>query len=634
MDNQLTSIDELNGDIEISEAGVDLGGLMTVLSKHLYSTPVVALRELVQNAHDSIIRRRIEADNYQEKSEIRLTVDAKAKRLIISDAGAGLTFDEIHKYLATVGIGYTRTLRNQNDDNEGLIGMFGLGFLSAFVLAKKVEVRTCSYQTPEITHSYQSRNAQNYTVAICEHRGRIGTDVILTLNDDFIQLASEGLLTKLLSHYCLLLNEPIYIGNRDEAINQEPPPWRLKEEIHPVQLLKRRLDFAKQFESHFEPITTIPINPETQNGQVSSTSQQDLTPVELDLKGMLWIQDGAFYGMSDNRNLAVFVRGMLLDDDAKDLLPTWAGFVGGVIESHKLTPTASRETLQKDEYYHQVKHAISEILIDGLAFIAKTQPESWRRILLRHNEALLAASLCDDRLFELLKDKVRIASSQGDINVSNLVSTGRKIHVMLSAEVGFEDMIFRALKIPVAYGHRYAIVPFLRKWIQVHGGTLIELGTEKGNQQFFTQERIEETLFEQLKAGLCDGEQLLIARFLPDELPLVVVPDRESELKHKLESDEADKRISHAALNLVRQFTQKIEDRPEVRLFVNLNSPAIESLIEHLKAGKNATHSLLLLKSMKVIMTASGDSKVNVNLKQALADINQLVIAINGKLSE
>ncbi|MGM3213602.1 ATP-binding protein, partial [Klebsiella pneumoniae] len=98
--------------------------------------------------HDSIIRRRIEQPGTEVPSRISVQVDAGAGVLRITDTGAGLTRQEIHDYLATVGVGYTRGLRQGGEDDEGLIGMFGLGFLSAFVLARRVSVRTTSYQTP------------------------------------------------------------------------------------------------------------------------------------------------------------------------------------------------------------------------------------------------------------------------------------------------------------------------------------------------------------------------------------------------------------------------------------------------------------------------------------------------------
>ena len=134
---------------------VNLNGLIEVLSKHLYSTPVVAVRELVQNGHDAIVRRRIEQPDAPKDNQIRVVADVAKSTITITDTGAGLTESEIHGFLATVGVGYTRMLRQQ-DDNTGLIGMFGLGFLSAFVLAKEVTVLTTSWQTPDQSWKYHS----------------------------------------------------------------------------------------------------------------------------------------------------------------------------------------------------------------------------------------------------------------------------------------------------------------------------------------------------------------------------------------------------------------------------------------------------------------------------------------------
>src|SRR5690606_37395782 len=110
-------------------------------------------------------------------------------------------------------------------------------------------------------------------------------------------------------------------------------------------------------------------------------------------RGMIWIQDGATYGTSDNRNVWVFVRGMLVTDDDRELLPAWAGFAGAVIESDTLVPTASRESLQKNDAYRRAAEQVHESLVAGLAEVARHEPESWQRMLARHNEALLGAAL-------------------------------------------------------------------------------------------------------------------------------------------------------------------------------------------------------------------------------------------------
>lgn len=603
---------EASAATEIRRAGVDLNGLMTVLGKHLYSTPVVALRELVQNAHDSLVRRRLEQGDWQEPGRIEVHGDANNGIVRIIDTGAGLTQQEIHDYLATVGVGYTRGLRQAGDDQEGLIGMFGLGFLSAFVLARRVTVRTTSYQAPTLGHCYVSSNAEQYTVSPMPARA-VGTEVLLELHTDFQHLAQEAHLRDILGRYCALLGEPIFIGADVAAINPEPPPWRPRDGVvlHPLQAQRRAVEFAARFERHFEPICALPV-------RASNNS---------DAVGLLWVQDGLTYGTSDNRNLSVFVRGMLLDDDARDLLPPWAGFIGGVIESSRLTPTASREDLQRDEAYASVQHALAEALIEGLAEVARTQPEAWRRILARHNEALLGASLCDDRLFQLLLEHVRLPTSQGEMKASQLPARGA-VHVILDSGSGFEEMLFRAMGVPVAHGNRYAVVPFLRRWTQAKGLRLVELGTEQGNRALFQTGILPEDDVAWLQQHLGDGEQLLPAHFSPAELPVVVVPDREAELKQRLESDDNDKRVSMAALRLARQFTARIETRPTSRLYLNLDNAAVLALLAARRAGNpQAVAAARLLRSLKVIVGAQGrgldGSAASVDLNGAFGDIAQ-----------
>ncbi|WP_159566915.1 ATP-binding protein [Budvicia diplopodorum] len=608
MDNSSFSQDP-SSTAQFCSAGVDLSGLMQVLSKHLYSTPMVALRELVQNSHDSIVRRRIEHHGQPDCGRIQVIGDVKNGLIRIIDNGAGLTEGEIHAYLATVGVGYTRTLRQQ-DSETGLIGMFGLGFLSAFVLAKQVIVTTTSYQQPEQGWRYLSSNGEKYSTEPVPAREN-GTEVTLLLRDEFSHLASEKVLNDILRRYCILLREPIFVGQAPEPINPDLPPWRREANVavHPIQDRRQRLEFAAHFEENFEPICTVPV----------------ISDAKSDAVGMLWVQDGSTYGTSDNRNLSIFLRGMLLDDDARDLLPPWAGFIGGVIESNKLTPTASREDLQRDSHYFAVQYALSESLIHGLAEIALRQPEVWRRIIVRHNETLLGAALCDERLFDLLIDTIKVPTSQGDLRAQDLRSKGA-IHVILDAKEGFEETLFQALGVPVAYGDRYAVVPFLRRWAVAKGCQLVELGTNAGNKQLFRLEELPANESEWLLSVLGDGEKLIASRFDPAELPLVVVHDREAELKKRLEDDESDKRISVAALHLARQFTAKIAVTNTRQLYINLNNPAVNALLEGFRqhhAGLDA--AARMLKALKVIMSSRGSQTQAMALNRALSDFSQLI---------
>ncbi|MED8729634.1 ATP-binding protein [Escherichia marmotae] len=589
---------------------VNLNGLIEVLSKHLYSTPVVAVRELVQNGHDAIVRRRIEQPDAPKDNLIRVVADVAKSTITISDTGAGLTESEIHGFLATVGVGYTRMLRQQDDDT-GLIGMFGLGFLSAFVLAKEVTVLTTSWQTPDQSWKYHSTDGQKYTVTPHQNSAP-GTQVILTLKEGDSHLASNNLLNRVLSRYCILLHEPVYVGDASEPVNKLQPPWReVAPEgvtMHRALVQRKNLAFAAQFESSFEPICTIPVVPAGMSDAV----------------GILWIQDGATYGTSDNRNLSLFLRGMLLDDEARELLPPWAGFIGGVIESSKLTPTASREDLQRDETWVAVQEALKESLISGLSDLAQNQPEIWRRVLMRHNEALLGAALCDDRLFDLLKDRLQVPTSKGALLAKDL-RINNSIHILLSRDGGFEEMLFHILQRPVARGDRYAVVPFLRRWALLYHCRIIEVGTQTGNEQLFSLAELPEEQVAYLEEQLCDGEQLIISRFEPAVLPLVVTPDREAELKQILEQDDADKRISTAALMLARQFTSQIQKTKTSSLYINLNNPCVMQLVTALQHQQQPVAALRLLKSLKVILCSSGNKEQQWDLHQALEDFTQVI---------
>ncbi len=602
----------LSETVEVHTTRVDLSGLMTVLGEHLYSTPIVAIRELVQNAHDSCVRRRIES-NEPFAAKIIVRGNATEGTLTVEDTGAGLTHDEIVQYLATVGAGYTRKLRESTGSDE-LIGLFGLGFLSAFVVSERTSVITTSYKEPDKGWHYQSKSGERYTLEPTTPR-TVGTVVQLQLKEKFHKLADMEVLRSILGRYCALLHVPVFAGDDGTAVNAEPAPWRDQSDPHPVRARRARLEFAARFERRFSPICTFDV--------VSNASS--------DTRGLLWVQDGATFGTSDNRNLSVFVRGMLLDDDARELLPAWAGFVGGVIESERLTPTASREDLQRDEHWSAAAGALSDSLIHGLENVARKEPEAWRRVLLRHNEALLGAAVCDDRLFELLADDLTVPTSEGDLPVRAILKrSDKRAYVSLSTRGGFEEMLFRALKVPIAVGTRYAVLPFLERYVERRGGAVVQLGTHAGNQQVFREAPVDAETRAFLEKMLArDGQRLVTARFLPAELPLVLVPDREVELKKRLESDEADKRISTAALGLARLYTKKLDDTVKADLYVNMDAPAVRALV-NARGGDSAETGARLLRALAALMSGGGEGTTGVDLAATLIEYTDAVCSLLG----
>ncbi len=602
----------MNSPSELMTTRVDLPGLMRVLGHNLYSTPSVALRELVQNAHDSIQRRRIEAGDVDAPAII-VRPDPVAGTLAIEDTGAGLTRDEVVRYLATVGSGYTGRLRREGR-GDGLIGQFGLGFLSAFFVSTRVEVHTTSYQTPDEGWRFVSTGGERYTLAAAEARP-IGSRVLLHLSDGFRPLADPEVCTSLLRRYCCLLREPIHVGAvGDDPVNRPPPPWRLDDDLPDVRRTRLALDFARRFERRFDPICTLPVEP------------TDDAPV----RGLLWVQDGATFGTSDNRNVSVFVRGMLVSDDARELLPAWAGFCGGVIESDALVPTASREDLQKDATYDAIAARLRTCLVEHLAALPRTAPAAWRRILTRHNEALIGAALADSRMFDLLADQLKLPTSEGELTVPVIARRSKgRLHVSLGEGSGYEEVLFRAMQVPVVSGVRYGALPFCQRHAERGGLTVVRLGTRTGDAAMFAPAEIEPEARARLEALLGrDDQQVVPTRFVPAELPVVLVPDREAALKRRIEQDEADKRISSAILGLARMYTQRIDGATISRLYVNLDSPIIRRLVE--RDGPSERAAATVVRALADLMTDRREGLIDVDTGAAFRGLSAALVALMG----
>ncbi|MEL6348474.1 MAG: ATP-binding protein [Myxococcota bacterium] len=591
--------------MQLGHTQIDFEGLLRVLGENLYSSPTVALRELVQNGHDSCTRRRIEQPDADVNPQI--VVRALGDVLEIDDNGAGLTREEIEQYLATVGAGYTRLLRQRSGDTD-LIGAFGLGFLSAYVVSDKVEVVTTSFQSPEQTLRFTSLNGQQYTIAVEPDPDRrpVGTTVILHLKEGHRKLGDPEQVHALLSKLCCLLPFPI---RAPEPVNAMPPPWRMEMEgWAPARIRQAQLDFAERFEPRFTPIAAWPL----------------ASAVAGHSRGLLWIQDGGTYGSSDNRRLVLFVRGMLISEDVRELLPRWAGFIGGVLESDGLTPTASREDVQKDAAFFELQSTLNDALVEGLLTIAHEQPSAWRRVVMRHREALLGAALADPRLFQAMADQLTVPTSEGDLTMTAIHHrSDDAILIGGGLESGPLEVLYRALAKPIVLGHRYAAEAFARQWAAARGQNVLRLGTREGDTAVFP-ERNDPDKKAALQALLGEpGVDVRLTTFAPSDLPLMRVPDRDAALKKRMDDDEMDRRISTGLLRLARRYTDKIDDSVECWLYVNMNAPTIHKLLS-LSGDRQNQLATFLRGLSRVMAPGPGSQNLSGALKEMISVVDDL----------
>ncbi|MCA9571122.1 MAG: ATP-binding protein, partial [Myxococcales bacterium] len=486
---------------ELETAGVDHEGLMQVLAHNLYSTPEVALRELVQNAHDSCTRRRLE-DPDAPSPVIHVRADSEARTLSIRDNGAGLTHDEIGRYLATIGGGYTRVLRQEHDD-EGLIGAFGLGFLSAYVVADRVEVHTTSVHTPDVGHVFRSRDGLRFTVSEGPP-GPVGTEVVLHVKRAHASLSEPRRVRDLLDRYACLLTVPIHAP---DLVNAKAPCWRADLEAMPPHAARAEVyRTAGAFEARHEVLAAFPL----------------LAPDGVEAGGVLWVHDGATWATSDQRGVTVYVRGMLVSRDARELLPVWAGFAGAAIESDALVPTASREDLQRDHRWTAIQEAVRATLVQGFQRLASEEPHVWRRVLRRHNESLLGAALSDVTLFGLLRDELEVPTSEGAMTLPEVARRGGgRVAVSVGDDSGYEVLLHRAAGRPVVDGSRFGAAAFATRWCDVSGHPALVLGTRNADASVFPEVVVPGALRARLD-GLFGEEDVAVvpSRFEPRVVPL------------------------------------------------------------------------------------------------------------------
>lgn len=596
---------------QLHKTEVDLDGLMRVLGQHLYSTPNVVVRELVQNAHDSCTRRAHEQADAPPPA-VTVRADPGEGWLHVEDNGAGLTYEEIQTYLATVGRGRTRELRE--DGADGLIGLFGLGFLSAYVVADRTEVWTTSHKDPSTAWRFSSRSGHQYTIEEAPTRN-VGTCVSLKLAEQHRALAQPVALRALLTKYCSLLSIPLSLEGF-EPINAETPPWR-DPEASPLRRRKQAMAFAERYERRFSPLCTLDVEDDGSG------------PEGVSVRGVLWVQDGSSYGSADNRNVSVFVRGMLVDDDADHLLPEWATFMGAIVESDQLVPTASREDLQRDEAYAYARSTLARSLMDGLAHLAKHEAHTWRRIVRRHNEALLGCSLASTTLFELVAEELTVPTSMGDLDLKTVLRRSRgTVYISQSERPGVESLLYRARDIPVVLGRRYGAMGFAQRYCESRTGQVhvIGDGADEHTLGVLPKDELDPRLEEWFGA---DAFEVLAGRFEPSTLPFVALVDRQQELKARIEDDRADAAMGAATLALARTFTKTIEKRAPQLLYVNMACPAVTAVLACDDADKQA-EGVRLLRAILGMLTAQDDLRGTPSLDDALASLQRVVRVLVG----
>lgn len=384
---------------------VDLRGMVDLLSHHLYSSPRVFVRELLQNAVDAITARRM----FDADAPALITLRAVGG-LTVTDTGIGLTEPEVHQFLATIG-------RSSKRDEDGLIqartdfvGQFGIGLLACFVVADEITAVTRSAREPKAAavewHGFADGR---YSIRALPDPAKtggkpipFGTTVTLVPRSGSEDWFGPVRVAELARHFGSLLRYEVVLDSGDGPGNlvrltDTPPVWSCKY-ASPSVRREALSEYCRQT-FDFVPLDTIELD----------------LPV-VGLRGVAYILPTTAHPTRKGGH-RVHLKGMLVSDNAVGLLPDWAFFVRCVVDTDSLRPTASRESLYEDDTLAAVRDALGARIRDWLADVAATDPALLARFLAAHHLAVKALARDDDELLNILLPWLPFETTDGAVTL-------------------------------------------------------------------------------------------------------------------------------------------------------------------------------------------------------------------------
>ena len=390
--------------------GVTTENIFPVIKKFLYSDHEIFLREMVSNAVDATQKLRTLATTGEFKGEtndlkVSISLDEKAGTLTISDNGIGMTAEEIEKYINQIAFsGVTDFLDKYKDKAEAIIGHFGLGFYSAFMVSKKVEIITKSYRDDAQAVKWSCDGSPEFSLEEAEKAGR-GTDIVLYIDDDCKEFLEKQKIESLLNKYCKFMAVPVVFGKRtewkdgknvetdeDNVINSVEPLWAKA----PTGLTDEdyKSFYRTLFPMNDEPLFWIHLN----------------VDYPFNLTGILYFPRVKNNIELQRNKIQLFCNQVFVTDQVEGIVPEFLTLLHGVIDSPDIPLNVSRSYLQSDANVKKISTYITKKVADRLNGIFKENrkeyEEKWNDLKLFVNYGMLSQPDFYDRAkdFSLFTD--------------------------------------------------------------------------------------------------------------------------------------------------------------------------------------------------------------------------------------
>lgn len=390
--------------------GVTTENIFPVIKKFLYSDHEIFLREMVSNAVDATQKLKTLSATGEFKGElgdlsVRVSLDEKAGTLTISDRGIGMTAEEIEKYINQIAFsGVNDFLEKYQDKAEAIIGHFGLGFYSSFMVSKKVEIITKSYKEGSKAVKWSCDGSPEYTLEDAEKEDR-GSDIVLYIDDDCKEFLQKSKIEELLNKYCKFMAVPVVFGKKtewkdgkmvdteeDNVINSVEPLWvkapsGLKDEDY-------KSFYRTLFPMNDEPLFWIHLN----------------VDYPFNLTGILYFPRVKNNIELQRNKIQLYCNQVFVTDQVEGIVPEFLTLLHGVIDSPDIPLNVSRSYLQSDANVKKIATYITKKVADRLQSIFKESrkefEEKWDDLKLFINYGMLSESDFYERAkdFSLIKD--------------------------------------------------------------------------------------------------------------------------------------------------------------------------------------------------------------------------------------
>ena len=341
------------------EFKTEIKQLLDIITHSLYTSREIFLRELVSNASDALDKLRFEqsrsATVKDPDQELRIAIacDEDKRQLIITDTGIGMTQDELIRNIGTIAHSgsaeFIRQAMADKDNSSNIIGRFGVGFYSVFMVADTVTIRTRSFQPEAKAVEWTSDGLGTYTIAELDEDLPRGTSITVHLKEDGKEFAEKHRITSIIKKHSNFVSFPILV--QDEKVNTVPALWREnKFSVTPEQYAEfyKFLTF-----DHEEPLDTLHLSVDA--------------PVQFSALAFVPPRSQDTFGFDrDNYGLDLYVRRVLIQAKNKDLIPEYLGFMRGVVDTEDLPLNISRETLQENLLIRKIATTLTKQILSHL----------------------------------------------------------------------------------------------------------------------------------------------------------------------------------------------------------------------------------------------------------------------------